>query len=43
MNHAGALENLRRGGESFNGNSRDEHLSLPWFRNRIEAKVRIEQ
>jgi putative transposase len=29
--------------ESFNGKFRDEHLSLQWFRNRIEAKVGIEQ
>ena len=28
--------------ESFNGKFRDEHLSLQWFRNRIEAKVGIE-
>lgn len=28
--------------ESFNGKCRDEHLSLQWFRNRIEAKVGIE-
>ena len=25
--------------ESFNGKFRDERLNLPWFRNRIEAKV----
>jgi putative transposase len=25
--------------ESFNGKFRDEHLSLQWFRNRVEAKV----
>jgi putative transposase len=29
--------------ESFNGKFRDEHLSLQWFRNRVEAKVGIEQ
>lgn len=29
--------------ESFNGTFRDEHLSLQWFRNRIEATVGIEQ
>jgi putative transposase len=29
-------------GESFNGKFRDECLSLEWFRNRIEAKVMIE-
>ncbi len=29
--------------ESFNGRLRDEYLSLHWFRNRIEAKVGIEQ
>lgn len=29
--------------ESFNGKFRDECLSLEWFRNRIEAKVVIEQ
>jgi putative transposase len=29
--------------ESFNGKFRDEHLSLHWFRNRLEAKVGIEQ
>jgi putative transposase len=29
--------------ESFNGKFRDQHLSLQWFRNRIEAKVSIEQ
>ena len=29
--------------ESFNGKFRDEFLSLQWFRNRVEAKVGIEQ
>lgn len=29
--------------ESFNGKFRDEYLSLQWFRNRIEAKVGIDQ
>lgn len=29
--------------ESFNGKFRDEYLTLNWFRNRIEAKVGIEQ
>jgi putative transposase len=29
-------------GESFNGKCRDQHLSLQWFRNRVEAKVSIE-
>jgi putative transposase len=29
--------------ESFNGKLRDEYLSLQWFRNRIDAKVGIEQ
>ena len=29
--------------ESFNGKFRDQHLSLHWFRNRVEAKVSIEQ
>ena len=29
--------------ESFNGKLRDEYLSLTWFRNRVEAKVGIEQ
>jgi len=29
--------------ESFNGKFRDEHLSLQWFRNRIDARVGIEQ
>jgi putative transposase len=29
--------------ESFNGKLRDEHLTLQWFRNRVEAKVGIEQ
>lgn len=28
--------------ESFNGKFRDEHLSLQWFRNRVEARVSIE-
>jgi putative transposase len=28
--------------ESFNGKFRDQHLSLQWFRNRLEAKVSIE-
>src|SRR5258706_15356374 len=29
--------------ESFNGKFRDQHLSLQWFRNRLDAKVSIEQ
>lgn len=29
--------------ESFNGKFRDQHLSLQWFRNRVDAKVSIEQ
>ena len=29
--------------ESFNGKLRDEFLSLQWFRNRMDAKVGIEQ
>ena len=29
--------------ESFNGKFRDQHLSLQWFRNRVEAKVSIEE
>jgi putative transposase len=29
--------------ESFNGKFRDQHLSLHWFRNRVDAKVSIEQ
>lgn len=29
--------------ESFNGKFRDEHLSVQWFRNRVEARVGIEQ
>jgi putative transposase len=29
--------------ESFNGKLRHEYLSLQWFRNRVEAKVGIEQ
>ena len=29
--------------ESFNGKLRDEYLTLQWFRNRIDAKVGIEQ
>ena len=29
--------------ESFNGKLRDECLSLQWFRNRMDAKVGIEQ
>jgi putative transposase len=29
--------------ESFNGKFRDECLTLHWFRNRVEAKVTIEQ
>jgi putative transposase len=29
--------------ESFNGKFRNEHLSLQWFRNRVDAKVGIEQ
>jgi len=28
--------------ESFNGKFRNEHLSLHWFRNRVDAKVGIE-
>jgi putative transposase len=28
--------------ESVNGKFRDQHLSLPWFRNRADAKVSIE-
>jgi putative transposase len=28
--------------ESFNGKLRDEHLTLQWFRNRVDAKVAIE-
>jgi transposase InsO family protein len=28
---------------SFNGKFRDQHLSLQWFRNRIDAKVNIEE
>ena len=28
--------------ESFNGKFRDQHLSLQWFRNRVDAKVSIE-
>ena len=28
--------------ESFNGKFRDQHLSLQWFRNRLDAKVSIE-
>lgn len=28
--------------ESFNRKFRDQHLSLQWFRNRVEAKVSIE-
>ncbi len=28
--------------ESFNGKFRDEHLSVQWFRNRLDAKVAIE-
>ena len=28
--------------ESFNGKFRDEHLSLQWFRNRVDAKVAID-
>jgi putative transposase len=28
--------------ESFNGKFRNQHLSLQWFRNRLEAKVSIE-
>ena len=28
--------------ESFNGEFRDQHLSLQWFRNRAEPKVSIE-
>jgi putative transposase len=28
--------------ESFNGKFRDEHLSLQWFRNRLDARVSIE-
>jgi putative transposase len=29
--------------ESFNGKFRDQHLSLQWFRHRVEAKVSIEE
>jgi putative transposase len=29
--------------ESFNGKLRDEYLTLNWFRNRVDAKVGIEQ
>ena len=29
--------------ESFNGKFRDQHLSLQWFRNRVDAKVSIEE
>jgi len=29
--------------ESFNGKLRDECLSLQWFRNRVDARVSIEQ
>jgi len=29
--------------ESFKGKFRNEHLSLQWFRNRVDAKVGIEQ
>ena len=29
--------------ESFNGRLRDECLSVEWFRNRVEARVVIEQ
>jgi len=29
--------------ESFNGKFRNEHLSLQWFRNRVDAVVSIEQ
>jgi hypothetical protein len=29
--------------KSFNGNLRDECLSVQWFRNRIDARVSIEQ
>jgi putative transposase len=29
--------------ESFNGRLRDEYLSLNWFRNRVDARVGIEQ
>lgn len=29
--------------ESFNGKLRDEYLALQWFRNRADARVRIEQ
>jgi putative transposase len=29
--------------ESFNGKLRDEYLTLQWFRNRVEAKVGIEE
>ena len=28
--------------ESFNGKFRDEYLAMEWFRNRLEAKVVIE-
>ncbi len=33
----------RRADESFNGEFRDQHLSLQWFRNRTDAKVSIEE
>ena len=29
--------------ESFNGKFRDECLSMQWFKNRIDAKILIEQ
>ena len=29
--------------KTFNGKLRDEHLGLQWFRNRLDAKVGIEQ
>ena len=29
--------------ESFNGKLRDEYLTLQWFRNRVDAKVGVEQ
>ena len=32
-----------RHNESFNGKFRDECLSMEWFRNRIDAKIVIEQ
>ena len=35
--------NLPSTDESFNGKFRDEYLSLQWFRNRVDAKVGIEQ